>query len=138
MIDSPHVDNLNRPDVPPRNLNHTPLPNFDRPGNRNGSTPLGEKMTVLQQQESPEEAFLMKSLQESLLDQKRNPKSDQPELIEKKIEPKKPDASNAIKNNPDMQQGFLMPLVNGLNNTIEGIWKALKSLVPMKPQTGAI
>lgn len=138
MIDSPHVDNLFKPDVSPRNVNHTPLQNIERPGNRNGSTPLGEKMMALQHQESPEEAFLMKSLQESLLDQNRNPKSAKPELIEKKIEPKKIDMSNVIKSNPDAQQGFLMPLVNRFNNVIEGIWNALKSLIPMKPQTGAI
>jgi len=30
-----------------------------------------------------------------------------------------------------------MPFINGFNNAIDGIWNALKSLVPMKPQTGA-
>ena len=44
-----------------------------------------------------------------------------------KIEKTKPDKQ---------QQGFLAPFINGFNNSIEAIWNAIKSLIPMKPQTG--
>lgn len=141
MNDSPQVENLMRPDVAHNKNNFTSLPDMDRPGKKNGSTPLGEKMTNLQDQKSPEDDFMMKIFQKSLEDQQKlKEKNINPpvqELVEKNIEPKKPITTDTPKNNPVIQQGFLMPLVDGFNNAIDGIWNALKSLVPMKPQTGA-
>ena len=49
-------------------------------------------------------------------------------MVEQKTQPKK------YKN---QQPGFLMPFVNGINGLMNNIWNAIKSLVPMKPQSRA-
>lgn len=126
MIDSSGVDNPPRSiDFSPHSNNHTPLPDMDRAGERTHSTPLdSEKLNHLQKKDSKEDEFMMQALRDSLEDKKN-------------IEPKKTDVINIPKNNLVVQQGFFMPFINRFNNTIEGIWNALKSLIPIKPQTGA-
>lgn len=144
MNDSPSgiVDNPSRPDISSRGIHSTPLPDMERPGKRTHSTPLNhEKMIDLQEEKSKGDELIMRALRDSLNNNQNGGRPDADRIaphLEKKIEPKKPVVTNiSTKNNPALQQGFLMPFVNGFNNIIEGVWNALKSLVPMKPQTGA-
>lgn len=104
-----------------------------QPGAETGSTALDLKN--LSEQQKTKEDQLMQVLMQGIKEEKSPipPMKVQPE---KNIEPKKTSATSTPKNNQSVQKGFLMPFVNGFNNFLEGFTNALKSLIPMKPQTG--
>jgi hypothetical protein len=133
-------------DSAPRKITHTPLPNMEAPGPRMHSTPLNrEKMMAnLQNDETSEgDKLMMKALMDNLKAGDKEPELPNPSSsMERKAKVNQPiEQPKTINVSPkkdiSQQRGFLMSFVNGFNNIIEGVWNALKSLVPMKPQTGA-
>jgi len=134
MNDHPQVDNpqgiVRSSTEKKRNLFSL---NSKQPGAETGSTALDLKN--LSEQQKAKEEQLMQALMQGMKEEKSPipPIKLQPE---KNIEPKKTTATITPKNNQLAQRGFLMPFVNGFNNFLEGITNALKSLIPMKPQTG--
>lgn len=123
MNDQPQVDNPQKPN----NIESTfKKNNFSQleskqPGPESGSTPLDLK--ELSSQQEGENDRLVKALMQGI--QNENP----PTVVDKKLEPKMKDLP---KKNISQQRGFLMPIVNGFNGVINGIWGALGSLIPMK------
>lgn len=126
MNDQPQVDNPQDAKLGlPIEKGENPFPlDSKQPGPETRSTALDLKN--LSEQQKATDDPLIKALMQGMKKEKSPlpPIENQPE---KKIEAKK---------NITDRQGFLMPFVNGFNGLIEGIWNALKSLIPMKPQTG--
>lgn len=146
MNDRPGADNLRNMDQAPQKITHTPLSNMEAPGRMTHSTPLNRERMIADLQNpgrSKEDDLMMKALMDNLKAD-NSPGQEMPNpsnLIEKKIMIDQPIEQPKIKKNSpkkdiSQQKGFLMPFVNGFNNIIDGIWNTLKSLVPMKPQTG--
>ncbi|MBI5126937.1 hypothetical protein HZA76_00585 [Candidatus Roizmanbacteria bacterium] len=133
MTDQPQVDNL-------QGANKTPvveqLPSslqldYKQPGPETGSTAIDLRKFADQQKaaEDPLIQALMQGMKKNV-----SPQIDNQSAPIVKEEPKvQIQEAKPVKE----QQGFLTPFVSGFNNLLAGIWNALKSLVPMKPQTGA-
>lgn len=125
MNDQQQVDNP--PDIslkfPAEEVRTTFSSDSRLPGPETGSTPINLKDFT--QQQAKTDDLLIQALMKDINSEESPPINNQPA---KKVEVKK------ISN---QQKGFLANFVNGFNNFFEGIWNGLKSLVPMKPQTGA-
>lgn len=89
-----------------------------QPGPETGSTALDLKR--INEQQAATDDPLMQSLIRDITNEKPPPINNLPA---KKIKETKLNKQ---------QQGFLMPFVNGINSLMDGIWSALKSLIPMK------
>ena len=124
MNDRPQVDNPQSVSLrpPAENIKNPFSLDSKRPGPETRSTPVNLKDFAEQQTTADDP--LIQALVKNMESEKSPPINNQPV---KKIEKTKPDKQ---------QQGFLTPFVNGFNNSIEAIWNAIKSLIPMKPQTG--
>jgi len=124
MNDQPQVDNPQKPDLGFIAKTEKNLPKLEskKPGLESGSTILDLKK--ISDEQRSEDDQLVKTLMQGIQDEKPP--------VSKNSEPK-----IQQKRNVSQQQGFLMPFVNGINSLMDGIWNALKSLIPMKPQTGA-
>lgn len=125
MNDQPQVDNFQRPDLRSIAKTEKNFPELEskKPGLESGSTALD--LNKISNKQGSEDDQLMKALIQDIQNEK-------PPSINKNPEPK-----IQPKRDVSQQQGFLTPLVNGINGLMDGIWSALKSLIPMKPQTGA-
>ncbi len=126
-VDNPQSANLGRPVERDPNLLQ-----FKQkiPGDESGSTPVNLK--EFQGEQTKSDDVLIQALMQGMKEGRPESLSNQPVVkaqeAEVKVQEPKP---------PKQQQGFLAPFVNGFNGLLEGIFNALKSLLPMKPQTGA-
>ena len=120
MNDQPQVDNFQKPDLGFIAKTEKNFPELEskKPGLESSSTALDLKK--ISNKQGSEDDQLMKALMQDIQNEKPLPINKNPEP---KIQPKK-DISQ--------RQGFLMPFVNGINGLMDGIWSALKSLIPMK------
>jgi hypothetical protein len=120
MSDQPQIDNpqdINLRFPLEKNQNFSPL-DLEQPGPETGSTAFD--LNKISGKQGGQDEKLIQALMQDIQNEKPPPIDKKPEL---KTEPKK---------NIDQQRGFLTPFVNGINGLLDGIWNALKSLIPMK------
>lgn len=120
MNDQPQVDNFQKPDLGFIAKTEKNFPELEskKPGLESGSTALD--LNKISNKQGSEDDQLARTLMQAI-------NSEKAPAVDKKPEPK-----ISPKKNINQQQGFLMPFVNGINGLMDGIWSALKSLIPMK------